>query len=60
MARSVLTFDAFAQRVAEEPDLELGPFYWNHALHEVTGRAIWILFVQPVMRALAEHGDGDA
>lgn len=47
-----MTFDEFERRVRNESDLEMGPFYWNWTLHEITGRALWYLFTWPVLRDL--------
>lgn len=48
----LLTFDAFESRVLRAPDLVLSPSYWNHLVPEVTGRAIWVLFIERQLQAI--------
>ena len=48
-----MTPDAFAARVRAVPDLDLSWTYWPVLIPEMTGRAVFWLFVWPALRGLA-------
>ena len=46
------SFDEFEARVSGTAQLELSWTYWNALLPDTTGRALWMLFIEPAFRQM--------